>query len=713
MKIPLLAILFSALAFPQVPALQSAVPLPTPKVQILDASGRPCAGCYLWTYAAGTSTPQATYTDSTAGTSNTNPVVLDAGGAASVWIAGQAYKLVLEKPPFVAGHGSVVWTVDNVTDTTFFYLTYLRSISDSALLTYTSPGTGGASRTVRAKLTELGISVKDFGAKCDGLTDDSAAFEAALDYAATVGYPKVVFPAGVCLGNMTLYSYQSIEGASSSGPNPGYTATSGTTIQDASGGTLPVIAVNSGAAHVGVKNVNLRGNGSGSADRGIYAPSMSYSNVEGLGCDNFGEECVRWEAGPVLRLVSVFATNTLLNRTRYTYTGVVYFGGTDGYLRDAELTASISREGHSISSDCFNTALYLGGANHFVDTIQAEISEYGIYATGTVHRLANVRSDLNYCAGALWAASGGQVVNSLFLRNGRDGAGTWPGVEVTGVNNLFSNNLIDQTSGVNLTGGFDDQIIGDTNTNIYTANKMVGSTGYLYDFASTAASAFFTPEKDPVSIADGTSSPDLSNYQTFKFLQSSPITISTFAGGLPGQRACLFGNTNVTISQGGNIYLATLTASTELMEANRLYCFQRVGTNWFQIGTSRNPTFQRLDATDTVYAPIYIGTGTAPAAVAGAALGTSGSITVSGSNTYGYILFQAAGTSIGSGTMGTLTWSGTYPSAKKCVLQAANSPAATVRTYFDYGSPAETVLVLKTPDTLTNNNYGWFYHCGH
>ena len=196
MKIPLLAILFSTLAFSQVPALQSAVPLPTPRSQFLTQNGTPCAGCYLWTYAAGTSTLQATYTDSTAGTPNTNPVVLDAGGSANIWIGGQSYKLVLESPPFVGGHGSVAWTVDNVTDTTFFYLTYLRSISDSALLTYISPGASAVSRTVRAKLTELGINVVDYGAKCDGLTDDTAAITAALTYAPTGGV--VYFPTGTC-----------------------------------------------------------------------------------------------------------------------------------------------------------------------------------------------------------------------------------------------------------------------------------------------------------------------------------------------------------------------------------------------------------------------------------------------------------------------------------------------------------------------------------
>jgi hypothetical protein len=64
------------------------------------------------TYAAGTSTPQATFTDSTGATPNPNPIVLDANGRVpnEIWFtAGQVYKLV-ETDQF----GTVIGTWDNV-----------------------------------------------------------------------------------------------------------------------------------------------------------------------------------------------------------------------------------------------------------------------------------------------------------------------------------------------------------------------------------------------------------------------------------------------------------------------------------------------------------------------------------------------------------------------------------------------------------------------
>jgi hypothetical protein len=57
----------------------------------------PNASGFVYTYQAGTSTPQATYTDQTGGTANSNPIILDANGRVpnEIWLtAGQSYKFV-------------------------------------------------------------------------------------------------------------------------------------------------------------------------------------------------------------------------------------------------------------------------------------------------------------------------------------------------------------------------------------------------------------------------------------------------------------------------------------------------------------------------------------------------------------------------------------------------------------------------------------------
>jgi hypothetical protein len=77
--------------------------------QFFDNTGDPASGGLLYTYAAGTLTPLATYTDRAGGTPNANPVVLDSAGRADVWLAvNTPYKLILKD-----SLGNTLDTVDN------------------------------------------------------------------------------------------------------------------------------------------------------------------------------------------------------------------------------------------------------------------------------------------------------------------------------------------------------------------------------------------------------------------------------------------------------------------------------------------------------------------------------------------------------------------------------------------------------------------------
>lgn len=63
----------------------------------IGLNGQVLAGGKLFTYAAGTVTPLATFPDSTQTTPNTNPVILDPSGQASVWLdVTLKYKFVLQ-----------------------------------------------------------------------------------------------------------------------------------------------------------------------------------------------------------------------------------------------------------------------------------------------------------------------------------------------------------------------------------------------------------------------------------------------------------------------------------------------------------------------------------------------------------------------------------------------------------------------------------------
>ena len=87
--------------------------IPTPVMQFLDADGNPLVGGKVYTYAAGTSTPLATYTDYGGATPNANPVILNSRGEASIWFGSASYKMVLNTAADV-----LIWTADNITAVT-------------------------------------------------------------------------------------------------------------------------------------------------------------------------------------------------------------------------------------------------------------------------------------------------------------------------------------------------------------------------------------------------------------------------------------------------------------------------------------------------------------------------------------------------------------------------------------------------------------------
>lgn len=68
--------------------------------QFFDNNGVILSGGKIFTYAAGTTTPQATYTTNAGNTAHTNPIILDSAGrvpSGEIWLtAGNSYKFVLK-----------------------------------------------------------------------------------------------------------------------------------------------------------------------------------------------------------------------------------------------------------------------------------------------------------------------------------------------------------------------------------------------------------------------------------------------------------------------------------------------------------------------------------------------------------------------------------------------------------------------------------------
>ena len=173
---------------------------PTPVMQFFDANGNPLVAGKLYTYASGTTTPLATYTDAGAGTPNGNPTIMNSRGEAAVWLGTSAYSFALKDANDV-----LIWTADNIVGLASAaalqaFITLMSSSAGSANVGFIQAGAGAVLQTAQTKMREV-ITANDFGATGNGSTNDGA------DIAETIAAAThAVFPSGTYKNTSTALS---------------------------------------------------------------------------------------------------------------------------------------------------------------------------------------------------------------------------------------------------------------------------------------------------------------------------------------------------------------------------------------------------------------------------------------------------------------------------------------------------------------------------
>jgi hypothetical protein len=232
---------------------------PSPVFQAFAPNGQPLVGGQLFTFAAGTTTPQATFIDSTQTTQNTNPVILNSMGQASVWLAtNQAYKFVLTDQ-----FGNQISTTDQVQGTL-------------TAATFTQSFIGGI-------FFPPGDS-RRYGATGNGVYDDTAAINNWIKAVVQGQLAGALYPGTYVISSPIVVNLMG-RGFSLLGPS-----SSACVFEIAStfaGGTAALQVKGNGGPcqfHLGGFNVTPSGSGAGTATTGLLVgdPTTAALNIFGF-----------------------------------------------------------------------------------------------------------------------------------------------------------------------------------------------------------------------------------------------------------------------------------------------------------------------------------------------------------------------------------------------------------------------------------------------
>lgn len=246
-----------------------ASPAPLGVFKSTKTDGTPNANGVLKTYASGTNTPQATYTDSTLGTPNAVEVALDANGQANVWLGSLVYRFDL-----FAADGTRLpgYPQDGIQDSGNGVLVDLADATDSALgdalvaVKSTPPNTVATTQHEVNERTRYVTDWMSAAMRADvaagtALVDCAPAFQAALNWAFGNGGARILVPKGLYLIS-TMIDWSWATGAQNTvleGEGPSVTRLkNGITHATAADPCIRMVAL--GNRHC-IKNLSIEGNG--------------------------------------------------------------------------------------------------------------------------------------------------------------------------------------------------------------------------------------------------------------------------------------------------------------------------------------------------------------------------------------------------------------------------------------------------------------------
>lgn len=262
-----------------------------PRIQFSNALGLPLAGGRLYTYLAGTTTPETTYQDQDLTDANENPITLDSTGSCMIWLdPNKSYKFLLKSALGITQPG---WPVDNISGASnlislqptlnlYVRLTALAAAAGSALIGFIQDGVG-AVKVVLEDLLRENIRVSQFGARPD-VSNNLTAIQAAIDEAYSRGGGQVRFAAGTYAvsGSLSLPSKVELVGEGAAATIIQQNDLAAPLIKSSGFDSLTGTNGTGGIRRAAIRGITLQGTLSGSVPAG--AATQHGVAIFGYGC---------------------------------------------------------------------------------------------------------------------------------------------------------------------------------------------------------------------------------------------------------------------------------------------------------------------------------------------------------------------------------------------------------------------------------------------
>jgi hypothetical protein len=414
-----------------------------------------------------------------------------------------------------------------------------------------------------------------FGVTANGVSNDSSALQAAIDYAANNTNGGVVqLSNGTTLANVIIKSGVQLfgaEGMFNVGNNVELKAWGTGAIIDS-----PVTNINT-ASVVGISLVGL---GAGTPCQGIHLRNANWCKIEHCFFDQFADEAIIWDAGFALQINKILAQNSLLNRTR-SESGVVTINGSDAVCYGCEVTASVS--GITVNGNC--AAWLIGSGNHFFESCIGEISDTGwdLGNNPFLSRWVNCRSDTNETDG--WHISGFYNIFSACVsyNDGQATTNTYFGFNLTPATKQAMLTSCVVTGSSTLNACFADV---STNSSSLDRNKFVscegdnyGSNGLVWLPNSAFVAPAFTVSNSVIKSTSG-STISVTAATVLVLAYSGATNVTNFTNGVNGNVLKVLGDGNVTLVNGASI--VTNTGANKLLALNKIYTFTNIAGVWYE-----------------------------------------------------------------------------------------------------------------------------------